>query len=263
MSVYLIAEAGASHGGDLATAVSLVYAAKRARADCVKFQVWRTDKFVASSSPQYKAFRKMEFDENDWRKIKALCDQAEIDFMASVWDLNSVDMLDKMGMKAFKIGSGDVTFKPILKAIAEKGKPIFLSTGMATKEEIVAALSWLEYGKNEITLMKCTVDYPCAEENVNLRGMSALDFHHCKRGFSDHTLGCDAAMMAVALGATAIEKHFALKSNDECIGAEEFKDYVMWVRQAERIMGSGELKTFACEEKWKTIARRGESGLRE
>lgn len=263
MNVYIIAEAGASHGGHLDTAVDLIYTAKEAGADCVKFQAWKTEKFVAPSSPQYKAFKQMEFNEQHWEFIKGHCDEAGIDFLASAWDLESVDMLDKMGMKAFKIGSGDITCKPILKYIGSKGKPIYLSTGMATWKEIVKALLWLEYGRNEITLMKCTVDYPCSEDDVNLAGMGTLDFKHCKRGFSDHTKGDTASCMAVALGAVVIEKHFALNETDEAIGAEQFKEFVGQVRQAERIMGSAELRTFACEEKWKPIARRGESGLRE
>ncbi len=263
MSVYIIAEAGASHGGHLETAIDLIYLAKESGADCVKFQAWKTEKFVAPSSLQYKAFKQMEFNEQHWEFIKGHCDHAKIDFLASAWDLVSVDMLDRMGMKAFKIGSGDITCKPILKHIGSKGKPIYLSTGMATWKEIVKALLWLEYGRNKITLMKCTVDYPCSEDDVNLAGMGTLDFKHCKKGFSDHTKGHIAACMAVALGTAVIEKHFAMKETEEAIGAEQFKEFVRQVRQAERIMGSAELRTFACEEKWKPIARRGKKGLRE
>lgn len=263
MNVYIIAEAGVSHGGHLEIAIDLIYAAKDAGADCVKFQAWKTEKFVAQSSPQYKAFKQMEFNEQHWEFIKDHCDEAKIDFLASAWDMESVDMLDKMGMKAFKIGSGDITYESILKYIGSKGKPIYLSTGMATREEIIRAISWLGYGENGITLMKCTVDYPCAEDDVNLAGMGALDFKHCKKGFSDHTKGYIASCMAVALGAVVIEKHFAMKETEEAIGADQFKEFVQKVRQAERIMGSAELKTFPCEEKWKPIARRGESGLRE
>jgi len=263
MSTYIIAEAGASHRGFLDTAIDLVYAAKDAGADCVKFQTWKTDKFVAHSSPQYEEFRCLEFSEEHWKYIKMHCDQLGIDFLASAWDIESVDMLDRMGMKVFKIGSGDITHEPIMSHIGSKGKPIYLSTGMATKEEIIRAIAWLGYGLNEITLLKCTVDYPCSEDDVNLAGLNSFIFNHCKKGFSDHTKGHLAACMAVALGARVIEKHFAMEETEEAIGVKQFSAFVEMVRQAERIMGSAELRTFPCEEKWKPIARRGESGLRE
>jgi len=262
MGIYIIAEAGASHGGRLETAIDLIYAAKEAGADCVKFQAWKTEKFVAASSPQYKTFKQMEFNEQHWGFIKNHCDGAGIDFLASAWDIESVDMLDKMGMKAFKIGSGDITHEPIIRYIGSKGKPVYLSTGMATGKEINCALSWL--GNVSVTLLKCTVDYPCKEDDVNLAGMiSWIKNYSSSFGLSDHTKGHLAACMAVALGARVIEKHFALKETDEAIGANQFSAFVGKVRQAERIMGSAELRTFACEEKWKLIARRGESGLRE
>ena len=244
-------------------ATDLICVAKKSGADCAKFQIWKTDRFVAKSSPQYESFKSMEFDKNSWRKIKATCDEIKIDFMASAWDEYSVDFLDSLGVKAFKIGSGDLTYEPMVRAVAEKGKPVFLSTGMADSQEILRALMWLRYGKTGITLMKCTVDYPCSEDDVNLRGMQSLGFKHCSKGFSDHTKGHIAACMAVAMGATCVEKHFTIKETEDAIGAEQFKDWVEKVRQAERIMGSAELKTFACEEKWKPIARRGESELRE
>ena len=262
MSVYIIAEAGASHGGHLETAIDLIYSAKEAGADCVKFQAWKTEKFVAPSSLQYKAFKQLEFNEQHWGFIKAHCDEAKIDFLASAWDIESVDMLDKMGMKAFKIGSGDITYEPILRHIGSKGKPVYLSTGMATKEEINRAVDWL--GMVPLTLLKCTVDYPCNEDDVNLTGMVSWMKNYSRSfGLSDHTKGHLAACMAVSLGARVIEKHFALKETEEAIGANQFSAFVQKVRQAERIMGSADLKTFPCEEKWKPIARRGESGLRE
>ena len=267
MSIYIIAEAGASHGGHLETAIDLIYAAKDAGADCVKFQAWKTEKFVAPSSPQYKTFKGTEFNEQHWEFIKKHCDGAGIDFLASTWDIESVDMLDRMGMKAFKIGSGDITYEPILKHIASKRKPVYLSTGMAMKNEIEFALKCLR-GAFPITLLKCTVDYPCNDDDVNLFGLNTLwkEFHNwfnVRHGLSDHTKRCLAACMAVAMGASVIEKHFALKETEEAIGIEQFSEFIKKVRQAERIMGSAELKTFPCEEKWKPIARRGESGLRE
>ncbi len=261
MSVYMIAEAGASHGGDFDTAVKLAGAASRAGADCVKFQVWQTEKFVASSSPQFQTFRKMELTQEEWTKLKSLCDASGFDFLASAWDMESVDFLDSIGMKAFKIGSGDITHGPIVKHIGSKGKPVYLSTGMATKGEIDTALKWLS--NVPVTLLKCTVDYPCAEQNVNLSGMELLKMFCKQVGFSDHTKGYIAGAMAVAAGASVIEKHFALRDEPEAIGADMLKGYVETIRLAESIMGSPELRMFACEKKWKSIARRGESGLRE
>ena len=266
MSIYIIAEAGASHGGHLEIAIDLIYAAKKAGADCVKFQAWKTDKFVALSSPQYKTFKRMEFNEQHWGFIKGHCDEVRIDFLASAWDIESVDMLDKMGIKVFKIGSGDITHEPIVRHIGSKRKPVYLSTGMATEEEIERAIGWLRGDKIlleiPVTIMKCTVDYPCADENTNLAGLECLKIFGSV-GFSDHTKGHLAACMAVGLGASVIEKHFALVETDEAISISQFAEFVKFVRRAERIMGSAELKTFTCEEKWKKIARRGESGLRE
>ncbi len=261
MSVYVIAEAGVSHDGHLETAIDLIYAAKDAGADCVKFQAWKTEKFVALPSSQYEKFKQMEFTEESWEIIKGHCDKMEIDFLASAWDLESVDMLDKIGVKAFKVGSSDITYESILKHIGKKMKPVYLSTGMAVEEEICKAIDCL--GCCPVTLLKCTVDYPCSEDQVNLAGMQRLRLFSRKVGFSDHTKGHLSACMAVAMGALVIEKHFALEENEEAIGVDQFKNWVENVRQAERIMGDGKLGTFPCEEKWKSIARRGKSGLRE
>jgi len=261
MAVKIIAEAGASHGGDLDRAVDLVYAAQIARADIVKFQVWKTDKFVAKTSPFYNSFALMEMKPMHWEYIKGHCDAAGIEFMASAFDEESVDMLDAMGVKAFKVASGDLTHEPLIRHIAKRRKHVYLSTGMATQEEIIRTTSWL--GNRNLTLMKCTVDYPCGENDVNLLGMNSLKEFVYPVGLSDHTKGHLAGCMAVAMGATVIEKHFALKETDDAIGAKQFTQWVEQIRTAEMIMGSGELGVKSCEEKWFKVARRGESGLRE
>jgi sialic acid synthase SpsE len=287
MNVYIIGEAGASHGGDLQKAVDLVYAAKDAGADCVKFQIWETDKFIAKSSPFYKSFAKAEMNKQQWAYIKAHADHCGIDFLASAFDIDTVDFLDTLGVKAFKVASGDITFEPLLRHIGSKGKRVYLSTGMANSKEVERAAAMLKHpeinfssdkewlipqpykkGTYDITFLKCTVDYPCEEENVNLAGMEYLkdsgdEGNNYYIGFSDHTKGYLASCMAVAMEASVIEKHFDLKENDEAIGAKQFGEFVQKVRLAEKIMGSDELKTFPCEEKWKKIARRGENGLRE
>ncbi len=262
MSVYIIAEAGASHGGSFPVAVDLIHAANRAGADCIKFQIWNTEKFIAKSNPLYARFKHSEMQPMTWRALKDICDMIHIDFLASAFDIDSVNLLDSMNVKAFKVASGDIVYEPLLKHIGSKGKPVYLSTGMATIHEISAALNWI--GNMPITLLKCTVDYPCSEDDVNLKGMENwLKKIGAPYGLSDHTKGHLAGCMAIAMGARVIEKHFALKETEEAIGQDQFAEWVKQIRQAERIMGSGELKTFTCEEKWKPIARRGESGLRE
>lgn len=263
MSIYIIAEAGASHNGDIKTARELILAAKLAGADCVKFQAWNTEKFVAKTSPFYESFKNNELQNLDWIYLKYQCDQMGIDFLASAFNVEMVDFLDDIGMKAFKVASGDLTYEPLLRHIGSKGKPIYLSTGMGTVEEISNAVNWL--GRIRLVLLKCTVDYPSDETNVNLAGIRTLGsyFPGHQIGLSDHTKGHLAACMAVSMGAVVIEKHFALEETGEAISAADFNEFVKKVRTAESIMGSAELGTFDCEKKWKSLARRGKSGLRE
>ncbi len=265
MSVYIIGEAGTYHWGDIKRAYDLVLAAKKAGADCVKFQIWKTDKFVAKTSPFYEKFSRVELPRKAWVEIFEYSRTTGIDFLASAFDIDTVDFLDALGMKAFKIASGDITYEPLLHHIGKKKKPVYLSTGMSTVIEMNQAYQWLAPAK--VIFLKCTVNYPCTEDDVNLDGLRTLQnefrTHENLIGLSDHTKGYLASCMAVAMGATVIEKHFALEETEEAIGAEQFTEWIQHVRQAERIMGSDELKTFPCEEKWKKIARRGEGGMRE
>lgn len=276
----IIAEAGVNHNGDLNQAFQLIDVAKEAGADIVKFQTFRTDNLVIkkalkaeyqimntnSDETQHQMLKKLELDHDAHVKLIKRCNQVGIKFLSTPFDVKSADMLHKLDMDIYKIPSGEITNYPFLVHIAKHNKTIILSTGMSTLGEIEEALNVLVSNgteKRKITLLHCNTDYPTPFKDVNLSSMITIK-HAFKLpvGYSDHTLGIEIPIAAVALGATVIEKHFTMDSNlpgpDHLASLEpsDFKQMVSAIRNIETAMGDGVKTPSESEMKNIAIARK-------
>lgn len=259
----VIAEAGVNHNGDLGMARALVDAAADAGADVVKFQTFRADRLATATAAKadYQAassgaaesqqdmLRRLELSEEAHRAIRAHCVHRGVTFFSTAFDLESLDFLAGLGLDRFKIPSGEITNLPYLERTARLGKPVILSTGMATLDEVGAAIAVLETSglpRAALTVLQCTTEYPAPMESVNLRAMVTMrDAFGVAVGYSDHTAGIEAAIAAVALGATVIEKHFtldrALPGPDHAASLEpaELTAMVAAIRNIEVALGTG------------------------
>jgi N,N'-diacetyllegionaminate synthase len=229
--VIVIAEAGVNHNGDLDNAIKLIDVAAKAGADFVKFQTFKVKNLVTKqaqkaiyqqenttgSSSQFDMLSQLEIPADWYPKLLQRCKEKEIGFLSTGFDLESIDFLDQLGQKYFKVPSGEITHKSLLRRIAQKKKPVIISTGMATMQEIHEAVKvFLEEGltKNNITILHCTTAYPTPLNEVNLMAMKTIENElGVAIGYSDHTLGTAVAIAAVGLGAKIIEKHFTLDKN--------------------------------------------------
>ena len=261
MKTFIIAEAGVNHNGSLKNAKALIDIAVEAGCDAVKFQAFKTESLVTKTASkaqyqientdndetQYKMLKKLELYKEDYVQLMDYCKKRNILFLATPFDEESVNLLEELGIEMYKVSSGDLTNKTLLKYIAQKKKPIILSTGMATLEEVKEAIQWItEEGHIGLTLLHCTSDYPTEPKDVNLLAMITMkQAFKLNVGYSDHTLGIDVPIAAVALGATMIEKHFTLDKNmdgpDHKASLEpyELKELVQAVRNIEAAMGNG------------------------
>ena len=223
--VMIIAEAGVNHNGDLHTAKRLVDAAVEIGADAVKFQTFQAKKlavsdakkanyqeqFTKNTNSQFEMLKELELSKEDFLELYHYCGSKNIQFMSSPFDEDSIDFLDRIGLNIFKIPSGEITNYSYLKKIDSLNKPIIMSTGMATIEEIADALEVLKQSSQNLILLHCTSAYPTPMNEVNLKAMCALKQRFKKEvGYSDHTVGIEASIAATALGACVIEKHFTL-----------------------------------------------------
>lgn len=271
----VIAEAGVNHNGHLDLALQLCDAAKEAGADVVKFQTWNTDKLITKTvemadyqekntrihESQYDMLKRLELSYDDFRKVKAHCDEIGILFASTADESDSLDFLADLGIPFIKIGSGDIGNVPFLRYIGGKKLPVILSTGMSSLADVDISVSALrEGGANDITLLHCTTNYPCPLEEVNLNAMLTLrDAFHLPVGYSDHTVGTEVSVSAVSLGARVIEKHFTLDRNMEgpdhlaSTEPEEFKKMVQQIRNIERAMGDGRKQMTSSERSIKTV----------
>jgi len=248
--VYVIAECGANHEGDIETAEQMIVQAARGGASCVKFQTYTAGKLVTRTAPrywqdpevnaeiQYDLFDRYDkFGEAEWRQLINKAKESGITFMSSAWDEDSVDMLDELGMTAFKIGSADITTLPLISHIASKGKPVFISTGASSISEIDAAISTIrETGNENVIPLHCILSYPTQYIDANLEMMVWLQsvYPDLPIGYSDHTLSdpnMTVPIMAAAKGARAIEKHFTLdksvRGNDHFLSMD-LEDLERW-----------------------------------
>jgi N,N'-diacetyllegionaminate synthase len=234
---------------------------KDAGADAVKFQTFNTEELVTRTAQkaeyqkgsaglgesQYDMLKELELKEDDFKELAHYSKEKDIMFLSTPFDRKSVDLLDEIGTAAFKVSSGDITNFPLLRYIARKGKPILLSTGMATLGEIEEALKTLKnVGAEDIILFHCVSSYPAKIEDINLKALGTLE-HVFKlpTGFSDHTLGFTASIAAVALGACVIEKHFTLDKklpgpdHRASLEPDELKRMIRAIRDVEKAMGNG------------------------
>ncbi len=263
MKTYIIAEAGVNHNGSLELAYKLCDAAKEAGADCVKFQTWQTETIVTrkavkatyqsenthyAEESQFDMLKKLELSYEDFCLIQKHCEEIGIDFLSTPDEEYSLAFLmDELHLPLIKIGSGEVTNIPYLRQIASYGKPVILSTGMATLAQVAAAYdTLLAVGANSVALLHCTTNYPCPKNEVNLRAMQTMkEAFKCQVGYSDHTMGIEISIAAVAMGAEIIEKHFTLDRNMEgpdhkaSLEPQELKYMVDSIRNIEVALGDG------------------------
>ena len=277
MSVFIIAEAGVNHNGNFKTALALADAAKKAGADCIKFQTFKASSLVSHSartadyqkkaigeSSQESMLSKLELTYDEFRQLKAYCDQIGICFLSTPFDFDSIEFLKTFDMPFWKIPSGEVTNLPYLIELAKTGKPVVLSTGMCTEADIHAAIHILKAnGASEITLLQCNTEYPTPYQDVNLRAMNTMKkTFGVETGYSDHTEGIEVSLAAAALGARVIEKHFTLDRNMEgpdhkaSIEPQELALLVKSIRHIEEAMGSGIKQPSHSEKKNIEVARK-------
>lgn len=285
VNTYIIAEAGVNHNGNIDTAFKLCDAAKEAGADAIKFQTWKTDLIITKNvrqaeyqqvntgveESQYDMLKRLELSYDEFREIKKYCDEIGITFCSTADETESLDFLVDLGIPFIKIGSGEIGNMPYLRHAGGKKLPIILSTGMSTFEDIdISMNALLEGGATDITLLHCTTSYPCEMKDVNLLSMRSLSKRYCVNvGYSDHTIGCEVAVAAVALGAKILEKHFTLDKNmvgpDHRASADfvEFSEYVRAVRNAEIALGISDKKPTVSEREISKVVRKRIVAARE
>lgn len=279
---FVIAEAGVNHNGRLDLALRLVEIAAKAKADAVKFQTFRADRLASAAAPkavyqsdqtgegtQLAMLRQLELSDEDHRAVVQRCTELDVEFMSTPFDTDSADLLVELGMRRIKVPSGELTNKPFIEYLAAFGKPLIVSTGMATLDEVKEALAWIKAVhqrqslQSDVTLLHCTSNYPAAPDDVNLRAMATLASETgFPVGYSDHTNGIAVATAAVALGATVIEKHFTLDRGmpgpDHLASLEpnELMAMVNAIRLVERSLGNGQKIPCTAEWAMRDIARR-------
>jgi N,N'-diacetyllegionaminate synthase len=280
VEVYIIAETGINHNGNIELAYKLVDTAVDAGANAVKFQTFKAEKVISKfaqkaeyqkkttgqEESQLEMVKKLELTFDDFIKLKKYCSKRKIDFLSSPFDLNSIDFLYNQNIGSIKVPSGEITNLPYLRHVGSLGKPVIMSTGMATLEEVRTALNVLvEVGaeKDQITVLHCNTEYPTSMEDVNLTAMLTMrDELGVAVGYSDHTLGIEIPVAAVTLGATIIEKHFTLDRTQPgpdhaaSLEPDELKAMVTAIRNIEKAMGNGVKKPSPSETKNISIVRK-------
>lgn len=261
-STFIIAEAGVNHNGKLNLAYKLVDAAKNAKADCVKFQLFDHKELSTTNASQasyqtkntkkkltqYELLRKLEMNFHSLKKIKNYCKKKKIDFLLSIFGTEQLKIIKKLNLNSIKIPSGEINNYPLLNEISKLNKEIIISTGMSTLEEIKYAINILTKRKlnsKKIILLQCTTDYPTKLKDVNLNVISTLKkYFNLPMGLSDHTMSNEAAIAAVALGAKVIEKHITLDNkmngpdHKASLNPIKFKEFVKSIRNTEKLLGS-------------------------
>jgi len=280
--VIIIAEAGVNHNGDIQIAKKLIDVAVDAGVDYVKFQTFKADRLVSKSAKkaeyqsvnindgddsQYAMLKSLELSHENHLELMSYCEERNIQFFSTAFDVEGIHYLNNLGLSFFKIPSGEITNYPYLRAIAMCGKPVIMSTGMCTEIEIKQAMDVLvKFGleKEAVSILHCNTEYPTPMKDVNLKAMLAIQkTFGVQVGYSDHTLGIEVPIAAVALGATIIEKHFTLDRTlpgpDHVASLEpnELKAMVKAIRNIElALRGDGEKKPSDSETKNIAIARK-------
>lgn len=275
---FIIAEAGVNHNGDIVLAKKMIDVAADAGADAVKFQTFHAEDLVTQTAEkadyqkittdgeesQFDMLKELELPENVFYELSAYAAARGIIFLSTPFDEKSANLLEGIDVPAYKISSGDITNFPLLKVIAEKRKPVILSTGMSTLGEVEEAVFYLqENGIDDIIVLHCTTSYPAPVESVNLRAMETMRVaFNVPVGYSDHTEGTSIPIAAVAMGANVIEKHFTLNRTMDgpdhaaSIEPDELGFMVKSIRGIEKSIGDGIKKTTKEEQKTVNLARR-------
>lgn len=279
MSVFIIAEVGINHNGDINLAKKMIDEAKKAGADCVKFQTFKASEFVSDPEQTYtyksqgkeitesmlKMFKRYEFKKEEWVEIVNYCKEKEIVFNSTAQNLSDLEFLQEITKLPFlKVGSDDLTNLELMRNYALSNLPMIISAGMAYAYEIEDAIRTIkEVGNNDITVLHCISSYPTEASEVNLRKIPVIrDAFNVKVGFSDHTIGSAAAVGSVCFGVTVIEKHFTLGNNmvgpDHwfSINPKELTKYIQDIRFMEKALGNSELKPTVKEIKMRKVMQR-------
>lgn len=250
----VIAEIGNNHDGSVRQAERLIMAAVEAGADAVKFQTHIADAEMLPwvptpphfDEPRYEFTKRMELTVDDHRRLKALAEEQGLLFFSSPFSVDAVDLLEQVEVPAYKIASGEVTNPPLLEAVAATGKPVLVSSGMSGLDDVERAVGVFRAAGSPFLVMQCTSTYPCPPEAVNLRGMVSMGERlGCPYGLSDHTPDVYTSIAAVALGASAVEKHFTLSKrlygpdHHASLEPDELSRLVEGVRQVHAAMGTG------------------------
>ena len=279
MSIFIIAEAGVNHNGDVKIAKQLIDAAVSAGADAVKFQSFSAGQLVTAQAAkaeyqikntsdngsQLAMLKKLELSAGDMEELAFYAQKKNILFLSTAFDIEHVDFLDGLGMPVFKIPSGEITHQALLEHIAAKRKPIILSTGMANMGEIEKAVNWIYKiwsqnppagwkGGAALTLLHCTSCYPTAPADCNLRAIQTMkQTFNLPVGYSDHTVGIEVTLAAAALGASVIEKHFTMDKNmpgpdhQSSLEPDELANLISGIRNIEKALGDGRKQATTAE----------------
>lgn len=274
---FIIAEAGVNHNGRLDMALKLVDVAKFAGADAVKFQTFKAERLVSpkaqmadyqkkntgKNESQFDMLKRLELSEENHREVFKYCQKKKIMFISSPFDEESADFLDELGVKMFKVGSGELTNIPLLQHIARKKKPMIISTGMANLDEIRTAVDAIRKINPYIVILHCTTSYPAKFADLNLNAIKTLTkTFRIPVGYSDHSEGIESSIAAIALGASVIEKHFTLDRNlpgpDHKASLEpaELKKMISSIKNIEKALGNGVKKPSSSEKTIMKCARK-------
>ena len=277
--VFVIAEAGVNHNGDIAVALQLCDAAKKAGADAIKFQTFRAEDLVVRGAPtaeyqarqtgdqdQFLMLERLELSEAQHQRIKAHCDAIGIEFFSTPFSSNAVNMLVKLGVKRLKLSSGELTHRALVEHSAATQLPLLMSTGMGTMEEIKEALAWVKAARGHlqgVEVLHCTSSYPAPDDTLNLLAINSMARDlDVDTGYSDHSLGIEAPLAAVALGARVIEKHLTLDQkmpgpdHSASLEPDEFARMVQGIRRISAMLGDGVKAPLPEELETARVARR-------
>ena len=275
---FVIAEAGVNHNGSQEIALKMIDTAKVAGADAVKFQTFDAERTVTLDAPlaayqrqatgidesQFQMLKRLELSPDAHRELQAFCRERDLLFLSTPFDEKSADFLEVLGIPAFKIPSGEITNLPFLEHVARKRRPVIVSTGMSSFEEVGAAVDIIrKTGNNNLILLHCVSAYPARAADANLRAMHTMaTAFDVPVGYSDHTLGVEVALAAVALGACVIEKHFTLDRNlsgpdhRASLEPDELRTLVSGVRTVEAALGHGRKEPAPCEAETVAVSRK-------
>jgi N-acetylneuraminate synthase/N,N'-diacetyllegionaminate synthase len=286
-AVLFIAEAGVNHNGQLDLALKLCDVAHSAGADVVKFQTFCADDLVTASTPtaayqrratgdasQYEMLKRLELDDEAHRVLFEHCRRIGIEFCSTPFSVNAVAQLRQLGVRRLKLPSGELNHKALLEAAADTGLPLIVSTGMATLDEVSSALAWIRARprhSGSVTLLHCTSAYPAADADLNLKAIAHLQREFGPLGvgvgYSDHSLGLEACLVAVALGAVVVEKHFTLArdmpgpDHAASLLPDELAALVRGVRRVSSMLGDGVKQPSDSEREVAQVARRSVTAM--